>query len=246
MNRPRGLLALTVILLIVPAGIPAQEKDDPKKPPAPSKPSADGPATIQGKTIDEWLAALKDRDPAVRKRAVEVAGGTLGGPGRHPARAVEAAHRGGFPGALGKGPGSLAVCRLLHGSLRRLRLSRRGEAPPGGAPSRRRSDADADPPGRRPGPARSGCGREHVFPEERRPRVRVHTSGVDGGGDVRRARGSRAQDRDPGPSGCLGHLRDPAGQGASARRPAPGDAGGGRPADHDRHASGLPGPVPDR
>ena len=29
---------------------------------------------IQGKTIDAWLAALKDRDPAVRKRAVEVLG----------------------------------------------------------------------------------------------------------------------------------------------------------------------------
>ena len=32
------------------------------------------PRVIQGKTIDEWLAALKDRDPAVRKRAVEVLG----------------------------------------------------------------------------------------------------------------------------------------------------------------------------
>jgi WD40 repeat protein len=31
--------------------------------------------TIQGKSLDEWLAALKDRDPAVRKRAVEVLGG---------------------------------------------------------------------------------------------------------------------------------------------------------------------------
>ncbi len=74
MNRPGGLLALTVILSIVPAEVPAQEKDDTKKVSAPSKPSADGPATIQGKTIDEWLAALKDRDPAVRKRAVEVVG----------------------------------------------------------------------------------------------------------------------------------------------------------------------------
>lgn len=35
---------------------------------------ADRPALIQGKTIDAWLAALKDRDPAVRKRAIEVLG----------------------------------------------------------------------------------------------------------------------------------------------------------------------------
>ncbi len=35
---------------------------------------ADRPALIHGKTIDAWLAALKDRDPAVRKRAIEVLG----------------------------------------------------------------------------------------------------------------------------------------------------------------------------
>ena len=29
---------------------------------------------VQGKTIKDWIAALKDRDPAVRKRAVEVLG----------------------------------------------------------------------------------------------------------------------------------------------------------------------------
>ena len=40
----------------------------------PAKAAADRPASIQGKTIDEWLAALKDRDPAVRERAVEVVG----------------------------------------------------------------------------------------------------------------------------------------------------------------------------
>ena len=28
-----------------------------------------GAASVQGKTIKEWIAALKDRDPAVRKRA---------------------------------------------------------------------------------------------------------------------------------------------------------------------------------
>jgi hypothetical protein len=35
---------------------------------------ADRPALIQGKTIEAWLAALKDSDPAVRKRAIEVLG----------------------------------------------------------------------------------------------------------------------------------------------------------------------------
>jgi hypothetical protein len=35
---------------------------------------ADRPALIQGKTIDAWLAGLKDRDPDVRKRAIEVLG----------------------------------------------------------------------------------------------------------------------------------------------------------------------------
>jgi WD40 repeat protein len=33
---------------------------------------ADRPAMILGKTIDAWLAALKDRDPTVRKRSIEV------------------------------------------------------------------------------------------------------------------------------------------------------------------------------
>jgi len=47
----------------------ANEKDDAKKEAQPARPDA-----IQGKTVDEWLAALKDRDPAVRERAVEVLG----------------------------------------------------------------------------------------------------------------------------------------------------------------------------
>ncbi len=34
----------------------------------------DRATTIHGKTLDAWLVALKDRDPAVRKRAVEVVG----------------------------------------------------------------------------------------------------------------------------------------------------------------------------
>ncbi len=79
MKLPRGLIALTAAILIVPGGwtfsrarlaaptaqVPAQEKADPKKA---------APQSIQGKTVDEWLAALKDRDPAVRERAVEVLG----------------------------------------------------------------------------------------------------------------------------------------------------------------------------
>ncbi len=76
MNRPRGLLVVTVILGIVPAGWtiggvrPAGQAAEPPR----SEPADDGPAVIHGKTIDEWVAALKDRDPATRKRAVEAIG----------------------------------------------------------------------------------------------------------------------------------------------------------------------------
>jgi hypothetical protein len=87
LNRLRAPLALTVILSIVPAGwtigaplaaapagAQASGKDDATKELPPSKPAVDRPATVEGKTIDGWLAALKDRDPAARKRAVEVLG----------------------------------------------------------------------------------------------------------------------------------------------------------------------------
>ena len=88
MNPHRAPLALILILSIAPAGwtigdaaraaaptgAQASGKDEAKREAVPSKPAAGRPATIQGKTIDEWLAALKDRDPAVRKRAVEVVG----------------------------------------------------------------------------------------------------------------------------------------------------------------------------
>jgi beta-lactamase regulating signal transducer with metallopeptidase domain/Tol biopolymer transport system component len=87
MKLSRGLLALTAALLIVPAGLAissapvaalptgAQAQERPSSEQTkPSKPIADPPAKIQGKTIDEWLAALKDRDPAVRERAVDVLG----------------------------------------------------------------------------------------------------------------------------------------------------------------------------
>jgi WD40 repeat protein len=37
-------------------------------------PAADDPISIRGRTIDEWLARLKDRDPGVRQGAVEALG----------------------------------------------------------------------------------------------------------------------------------------------------------------------------
>ena len=53
---------------------PKKAEDGEKDESQPSRAVAERPASIQGKTIDEWLAALKDRDPAVRERAVEVLG----------------------------------------------------------------------------------------------------------------------------------------------------------------------------
>jgi WD40 repeat protein len=76
MNRPRGLLAVTVILWVVAAGWTIGRADPagpPVEPPR-SERADDDPALIQGKTIDAWIAALKDRDPATRKRAVEAIG----------------------------------------------------------------------------------------------------------------------------------------------------------------------------
>jgi WD40 repeat protein len=76
MNRPRGRLAVTVSSLIVVAGwtiglayAAGITAESPR-----SQPADDDPAVIQGKTIAEWIAALNDRDPAQRKRAVEVIG----------------------------------------------------------------------------------------------------------------------------------------------------------------------------
>ena len=71
----RGQLALIVSCWIVPArsSISRAHVAGPAAEPSRSE-ADDDPAVIQGKTIDEWLAALKDRDPAVRKRAVEVLG----------------------------------------------------------------------------------------------------------------------------------------------------------------------------
>src|SRR5262249_25370855 len=56
---------------VSPEDAQAQEKADTRKETTPARPAADRPGAIQGKTVDEWLAALKDRDPAVRERAVE-------------------------------------------------------------------------------------------------------------------------------------------------------------------------------
>jgi hypothetical protein len=75
MNRPRGRLALIIFLWIVPAGwsIGRAHLVGPEAEPSLSQ-ADDDPGVIQGKTIEEWIAALKDRDPARRKQAVEVIG----------------------------------------------------------------------------------------------------------------------------------------------------------------------------
>src|SRR5262249_48645324 len=75
MDRPRRLLAVTVILWIIPAGWSVGRAHFPGPAAEPSRLEAgDDPRVGQGRTIEEWIAALKDRDPAKRKRAVEVIG----------------------------------------------------------------------------------------------------------------------------------------------------------------------------
>src|SRR4051812_24433568 len=74
MKRTHALLALTAAILIPPADAPAQERTGATKEAPRTSPAEDGPALIRGRTIDAWVAALKDRDPAVRKQAVEVVG----------------------------------------------------------------------------------------------------------------------------------------------------------------------------
>jgi hypothetical protein len=88
MTLDRGLLALTAAPLIIfaelaisqdlatasPARALAQEKADLQKSAPPAGVTADRLTMIQGKTTGEWLAALKDRDAAVRERAVEILG----------------------------------------------------------------------------------------------------------------------------------------------------------------------------
>ena len=69
-----GLVISRARVAASPADGQTREKAESKSATSPAKPVADRSVTIQGKTIDEWLAALKDKDPAVRKRAVEVLG----------------------------------------------------------------------------------------------------------------------------------------------------------------------------
>jgi hypothetical protein len=64
MRLPGGVLALTAAILIVPAGFTIGR----------AQRAVDRPAAIQGRTVDEWLAALKNPDPAARRRAVEILG----------------------------------------------------------------------------------------------------------------------------------------------------------------------------
>lgn len=59
MKRAGAFLTLILAMGIVPAGS--------------ARPSED-PPSIRGKTVDQWLAALKDRDPSVRRQAVEILG----------------------------------------------------------------------------------------------------------------------------------------------------------------------------
>jgi hypothetical protein len=88
MRLSRGLPALTAAMLMFPNGFmiirahpagalggsQAPAKAETKAPAPQAAPAAGRPATIQGNTIDEWLAALKAPEPKVRERAVEVLG----------------------------------------------------------------------------------------------------------------------------------------------------------------------------
>ncbi len=88
MKRLHGRFVLFIALFVGPVALAnsgdsgaaasaaelAQKKADNKKATTPADPAASHPATIQGKTIDDWLAALKDRDPDARERAVEALG----------------------------------------------------------------------------------------------------------------------------------------------------------------------------
>ena len=140
MKLTRALFPMTAVLLIVvvamatmrvtradaAAGPEAKEKADSKKASSPSKPAADRPATIQGKTIDEWLAALKDRDPAVRERAVEVLGERSLDPAVPADEQSRLQTRGELPPVLGQGPGGSAGRRVLRGSPEDLPVHPRG------------------------------------------------------------------------------------------------------------------------
>jgi hypothetical protein len=113
------------------------------------EPAADDSTIVQGKTIEQWLAALKDRDAAVRKRAVEILGERALDPD------VPASERSKL---------EIAVTSLLHSDKDRdvgqaaafftdlFRFSR-DRATPGETAARHRPDAQSRPPDRWPGPA---------------------------------------------------------------------------------------------
>ena len=105
-DQPRSLSRL-------PDRREVQEKADSKKETVLAKNAADQPVTIQGKTIDEWLAALKDRDPAVRERAVEILGERALDPAVPPDEQVEAANGGDVAGVLGQERAGPAGRRIL-------------------------------------------------------------------------------------------------------------------------------------
>ncbi len=256
MKRPSGLMALTVLISIVladlahlaasPAVLRVEEQEQAKKETPRSEPDADGPAMVQGKTIDEWKAALKDRDPAVRKRAVEV----LGERAVDPAVPAEEKSRlqidvrslmlsdkdrdvsqaAAFYADLFKVVDSPEMVeRLLEEHRRAVDPTRRAirlvdvqGRPVAGAVASTYFQRDAD--------------REPAFsaPEP----IEAATS------NARGLLALKLEIRDHLAGAGIYAIRP--GQGSSSGRPAQGDARGDRQTDHDRDAPGLPRAFPDR
>jgi HEAT repeats len=177
---------------------------------------ADRPALIQGKTIDAWLAALKDSDPTVRKRAVEVLGERTLDP------TLPADQK-----------------ASLQTEVRSLLFSDKDAA------VRQAAAFFADLFKVSGSPEMVDRLLEHrrraVDPTRRAIRV-VDAQGrpIEGALVSTYFQRARAQARYSGPPGRCGALRDSAAQGSSAGRLAQGHARGARQADHHRDASGLP------
>jgi HEAT repeat protein len=80
--RCTGFLAVVTLIGLLAAGGPlvAQGNKDPLKEKEKKDKEADPPSYINGKTIQEWTAALKNPDPSVRQQAVQnvVAFGPVG------------------------------------------------------------------------------------------------------------------------------------------------------------------------
>ncbi len=168
MNRPRGRLALIIFLWIVPAGwsIGRAHLAGPAAEPSRSE-ADDDPGVIQGKTIENGSPRLKDRDPAKRKRAVEVIVRALRGSGHPCGREVAAADRVDFR-LLGQGPRGPQGRRVLRGPLQGLRPSRRCWS---ALLEEHRRAVDPTHAGRSrlvdmPGPTGRGGGREHLLLEK--------------------------------------------------------------------------------